>query len=31
MAMRTEGKGTINSGLQGSEGELDNAYPYQVI
>ena len=27
MATRTRGKGTINSRLQGSEGELDNAYP----
>jgi len=31
MATGTRGKGTINSRLRESEGELDDAYPYQVI
>jgi len=30
MAMRTRGKETMNSGLRGSEGKLDNTHPYQV-
>jgi len=30
MAMKTRGKGTMNSGLQGSEGKLGNTHPYQV-